>query len=128
VESRITQLVEDRIAGVEGIEMIRSRSRDGVSDVTIEFSATRNVDDAANDIRDRVSGLADDLPDEVIPPEIRKVDVDSQPILWMHLSGEGRDPLWLADYADRILVDRFSSIDGVARVQVSGLSRPAMRI
>ncbi|MBB4630615.1 efflux RND transporter permease subunit [Sphingosinicella soli] len=128
VESRITQLIEDRIAGVEGIEMIRSRSRDGVSDVTIEFSATRNVDDAANDIRDRVSGLADDLPDEVIPPEIRKVDVDSQPILWMHLSGEERDPLWLADYADRILVDRFSSIDGVARVQVSGLSRPAMRI
>jgi multidrug efflux pump len=128
VESRITQLVEDRIAGVEGIEMIRSRSRDGVADVTIEFSATRNVDDAANDIRDRVSGLADDLPDEVIPPEIRKVDVDSQPIMWMHLSGEERDPLWLADYADRILVDRFSSIDGVARVMVAGLSRPAMRI
>ncbi len=128
VESRITQLVEDRIAGVEGIEMIRSRSRDGVADITIEFSATRDVDDAANDIRDRVSGLADDLPDEVIPPEIRKVDVDSQPILWMNLTGEGRDPLWLADYADRILVDRFSSIDGVARVQLAGLSRPAMRI
>tara|TARA_R110000782_G_scaffold13999_16_gene41565 strand:- start:15891 stop:18998 length:3108 start_codon:yes stop_codon:yes gene_type:complete len=128
VESRITQLIEDRIAGIEGIDMIRSRSRDGVSDVSIEFSATRDVDDAANDIRDRVSGLADDLPDEVIPPEIRKVDVDSQPILWMHLSGEERDPLWLADYADRILVDRFSSIDGVARVMVGGLSRPAMRI
>ena len=128
VESRITQLIEDRIAGIEGIDMIRSRSREGVSDVSIEFSATRDVDDAANDIRDRVSGLADDLPDEVIPPEIRKVDVDSQPILWMHLSGEERDPLWLADYADRILVDRFSSIDGVARVMVGGLSRPAMRI
>lgn len=128
VESRITQLVEDRIAGIEGIETIRSRSRDGVSDVNIEFSATRSVDDAANDVRDRVSAVADDLPDEANPPEVRKVDADAQAIMWLNLTGEGRDPLWLADYADRIVVDRFASIDGVARIQTGGTSRPAMRI
>jgi multidrug efflux pump len=128
VESRITQIIEDRVAGIEGIEQISSRSRDGEAAVNIEFSATRNVDDAANDVRDRVSGVLDNLPDEAEPPEVQKVDADAQPIIWLNLTGEGRDPLWLADYADRILADRFASIDGVARVQAGGTSRPAMRI
>ena len=128
VESRITQILEDRIAGVEGIEMIRSSSRDGRSDITVEFSPDRDVDAAANDIRDRVSGALDNLPEEADPPEINKVDADARPFMWLNLTGEGRDPLWLADYTDRVLVDRFSSIDGVARVQPSGASRPAIRI
>jgi multidrug efflux pump len=128
VESRITQILEDRIAGVEGIEMIRSSSRDGRSDITVEFSPDRDVDSAANDIRDRVSGALDNLPEESDPPEINKVDADARPFMWLNLTGEGRDSLWLADYADRVLVDRFSSIDGVARVQPSGASRPAIRI
>jgi multidrug efflux pump len=128
VESRITQVIEDRIAGIEGIETIRSRSRDGVAEVNVEFAATRDVDDAANDVRDRVASAADDLPDEANPPEIRKVDADAQAIMWLNLTGEGRSPLWLADYADRVLIDRFASIDGVARVQTGGTSRPAMRV
>ncbi len=128
VESRITQILEDRIAGVEGIEMIRSSSRDGRSDITIEFSPDRDVDAAANDVRDRVSGALDNLPEESDPPEINKVDADARPFMWLNLTGEGRESLWLADYADRVLVDRFSSIDGVARVQPSGASRPAIRI
>ena len=128
VESRITQILEDRIAGVEGIEMIRSSSRDGRSDITVEFSPDRDVDAAANDIRDRVSGALDNLPEEADPPEINKVDADARPFMWLNLTGKGRDPLWLADYTDRVLVDRFSSIDGVARVQPSGASRPAIRI
>lgn len=128
VESRITQLLEDRIAGVEGIEVVRSSSRDGRSDITIEFSPDRDVDAAANDIRDRISGALDNLPEEADPPEINKVDADAGPIMWLNLTGEGRDPLWLADYADRVLIDRFSSIDGVARVRAGGTSRPAIRI
>jgi multidrug efflux pump len=128
VESRITQVIEDRIAGIEGIETIRSRSRDGVAEVNVEFAATRDVDDAANDVRDRVASAADDLPDEANPPEIRKVDADAQAIMWLNLTGEGRSSLWLADYADRVLMDRFASIDGVARVQTGGTSRPAMRV
>ncbi|MBV7257170.1 efflux RND transporter permease subunit [Pacificimonas sp. WHA3] len=128
VESQITQLIEDRIAGIEGIDTIRSSSRDGQSDVSIEFSPSRNVDNAANDVRDRVSGALDNLPEEADPPEVNKVDSDARPIMWLNLTGEGRDPLWLADYVDRVLIDRFSSIDGVARVRGGGGERPAIRI
>ncbi|WP_417595169.1 efflux RND transporter permease subunit [Parasphingorhabdus sp.] len=128
VESRITQILEDRIAGIEGIEQIRSSSRDGRSDITVEFAPDRDVDSAANDIRDRVSGALDNLPEESDPPEINKVDADARPIMWLNLTGKGRDSLWLADYVDRVLVDRFSSIDGVARVQGGGAARPAIRI
>ncbi|MEM8825866.1 MAG: efflux RND transporter permease subunit [Pseudomonadota bacterium] len=128
VESRITQLLEDRIAGIEGIDTIRSSSRDGQSDITVEFKPDRDVDSAANDSRDRVSGVLDNLPEEADPPEVNKVDADSRPIMWLNLTGEGRDPLWLADYLDRVLLDRFSSIDGVARVRGGGSTRPAIRV
>ncbi len=128
VESQITQLIEDRIAGIEGIDTIRSSSSDGQSSVSIEFSPSRDVDSAANDVRDRVSGALDNLPEEADPPEVNKVDADARPIMWLNLTGEGRDPLWLADYVDRVLVDRFSSIDGVARVRGGGSQRPAIRV
>ncbi|MEO0499672.1 MAG: efflux RND transporter permease subunit [Pseudomonadota bacterium] len=128
VESRITQLLEDRVAGIEGIDTIRSSSRDSQSDISIEFKPSRDVDSAANDVRDRVSGALDNLPEEADPPEVNKVDSDSRPIMWLNLTGEGRDPLWLADYLDRVLLDRFSSINGVARVRGGGSARPAIRV
>lgn len=128
VESRITQVIEDRLSGIEGVQAITSSSQQGRSDISIEFSASRDIDSAANDVRDRIGGILDDLPDEADPPEIRKVDADEQPIMWLSLSGEGWNTLQLSDYADRFLVDRFSSIDGVARVQIGGEARPAMRI
>lgn len=128
VESRITQIIEDRISGIEGVESITSNSQNGRSDISIEFSASRDIDAAANDVRDRISGVLDNLPEEADPPEIRKVDADEQPIMWISLSGEGWTTLQLTDYAERFLVDRFSSIDGVARVQIGGEARPAMRV
>jgi multidrug efflux pump len=67
VEEKITQLIEDRIAGLEGIDKIRSSSRDERSDITVEFTADRDVDAATNDIRDRVSRVADDLPHRISP-------------------------------------------------------------
>ena len=76
VESKITELIEDRIAGVEGIEFIQSQSQDGRSSVTIEFNVNRDIESATNDIRDRVSTILDDLPDEADPPEIQKVDAN----------------------------------------------------
>ncbi len=127
VESRITQPIEDRISGIEGVESITSRSSDGRSTSSIEFSANRNIDAAANDVRDRVAGVIGNLPDEAEPPEIRKVDADDQPILWIVMTGKGWSKLQLTDYADRFLVDRFGALDGVARVQIGG-ARPAMRV
>jgi multidrug efflux pump len=128
VESRITQVLEEQLAGLEGLQTISSRSRDGQSDITIEFAAGRNVDSAANDVRDRVGAAAGSLPTEVEPPVVRKVDADASPIMFLVVSKPGWSRLQLSDWVDRNLVDRFSSIDGVARVFIGGEARPAMRI
>lgn len=128
VETRVTQVLENALAGIEGIQTITSRSRDGQSDITIEFAPGRPVDAAANDVRDRVGGVADDLPEEVLAPEVRKVDADASPILYLVVSKPGWSRLELSDYVDRNLVDRFSAVDGVARVFVGGEARPSMRI
>ncbi len=128
VETRITEIIEERIAGVEGIEYIESSSRDGVSDITIEFTVGRDVDAAANDIRDRVSSVLDDMPDEAEPPEVRKVDSNESVIMWINLVSDRLSVPELTDYAERYLVDRFSVLDGVARVFVGGAQRYAMRV
>ncbi len=128
VENQITQILEDRISGIEGIETITSRSRDGRSEISIEFSATRDIDAAANDVRDRISGVLDNLPQEADPPEISKVDVDAQPVLWLNVIHPQWTQMQLTDYAQRVLVDRFGAVDGVSRVQIGGEARQAMRI
>ena len=128
VETRITQVIEERIAGVEGIEFIESSSSDGSSNITVEFTVGRDVDAAANDIRDRVSGALQSLPREADPPEVRKVDADGSVIMWINLVSDRMTVPELTDYAERYLVDRFSVLDGVARVFVGGAQRYAMRI
>lgn len=128
VENQITQLIEDRISGIEGIENISSRSRDGRSTITIEFTAARDIDAAANDVRDRVSATLNLLPAEADPPQISKVDVDASPIIWLNLIHPDWSAMQLTDYADRVLVDRFGSINGVSRVNIGGEARPAMRV
>ena len=128
VETRVTQIVEDAISGIEGIRSIDSESRDGISEVTVEFYLDRDLEAAVNDIRDRVSRILDNLPDEADPPEIFKVDSNSSVIMWLNLVSNRMDGLELTDYAERYLVDRFSVLDGVARVFVGGARRYAMRI
>ena len=128
VESRITQLIEDRIAGVEGIRFIESASEDGRSNITIEFDIDRDIDGAANDVRDRVSTVLDDLPVEADPPEIQTVDANEDVIMWLNLVSDRMTVPELSDYARRYLVDRFSVLDGVARVRVGGGQTFAMRI
>ncbi len=128
VETRITQLIEDRIAGVEGIERIESSSEDGESNITIEFNIGRDIDGAANDVRDRVSAVIDQLPVEADPPEIQKVDSSDDVIMWLNLASENMSVPELTDYARRYLVDRFSVLDGVARVRVGGSQTYAMRV
>ncbi|WP_296806689.1 efflux RND transporter permease subunit, partial [Thiocapsa sp.] len=85
VETRITQLIEDRIAGVEGIRTVESVSEDGRSAITIQFNVDRDIDGAANDIRDRVSAVLDQLPAEADPPNIQKVDSNEDVIMWLNL-------------------------------------------
>ncbi len=128
VETRITQLIEDRIAGIEGIEYISSKSQDGRSDITIEFSIDRDIDAAANDVRDRVGGILDDIPEEADPPEIQKVDSNADVIMWLNLVSERMTVMELTDYARRNLQDRFSALEGVARVRIGGGLEKSMRI
>ncbi|MEO0785336.1 MAG: efflux RND transporter permease subunit [Pseudomonadota bacterium] len=128
VESRITQIIEDRIAGVEGIRFINSNSSDGRSRVSIEFGVNTDIDVAANDIRDRISGVLDNLPEEADPPEVEKADSNDDVIIWLNLAAENLTTPEISDYAERYLVDRFSALDGVARVRVGGSRNYALRI
>ncbi|MCB1567242.1 MAG: efflux RND transporter permease subunit, partial [Xanthomonadales bacterium] len=128
VETRVTQIIEDALAGIEGIETIESRSINGRSSISVEFGLGREIEAAANDVRDGVSRVADRLPPEADPPEIEKVESDADVILWLNLYSPTLDTLALSDYAERYLVDRLSAIDGVAQVRVGGRQRYAMRI
>jgi len=128
VETRITKIIEDRISGVEGIRYIESSSENGRSNIVVEFDVGEDIDAAANDIRDRVSRVLNNLPQEADPPEVEKVSSDEDVILWFNFAGEGMTTAELSDYANRYLIDRFSVVDGVARVRIGGERRYAMRI
>ncbi|MCW5580664.1 MAG: efflux RND transporter permease subunit [Luteimonas sp.] len=128
VETRITQILEDALAGIEGIRTLQSQSRNGRADVTIEFNLSRDIEAAANDVRDAISRVMDRMPDEADPPEISKVEADADAILWLNMRSSTMDTLELSDYADRYVIDRLSSLDGVARVQLGGSQRYSMRI
>ncbi|TMJ18600.1 MAG: efflux RND transporter permease subunit [Alphaproteobacteria bacterium] len=128
VETRITQVLEEQLAGISGLQTITSRSQDGQSNITIEFTPGRDVDSAANDVRDRVGAAARSLPEEIDPPVVRKVDADASPIMFLVISKPGWSPLQLTDWVDRNLADRFRAIDGVAQVFIAGEARPAMRV
>lgn len=128
VESKITQLIEDRISGVEGIKNITSSSRNGRSNVTIEFNVERDIDAAANDVRERVARALNNLPDQANPPEVYKAGDDESTIAWFVLNSENMTSLELTDYADRYIVERFSVVDGVARLQLGGARDYAMRV
>jgi multidrug efflux pump len=128
IETKVTQPIEDRIAGIEHIDKLRSSSSDERSQISIEFDLDRDIDEAANDIRDRVGRVVNTLPQEADPPEISKADANAEPIIFVSLSSDRLSSLELTDYAERYVVDRFAALPGVARVRLSGDRRYAMRI
>src|SRR5919202_1949988 len=128
VESRITEIIEGAVAGLEGIRQIRSTSQNERSSVVIEFNISRSQDTAAADVRDAVSRILGRLPDGVDPPVIRKVDANSAAIMWITVTSSTLDALQLTDFLKRIYVDRLSTVPGVANVYVGGERRYAMRI
>ena len=128
IDTQITERIEESIAGIEGIEFIESESQDGISRISIRFSLSRDVDAAANDVRDRVARITRILPDEADPPEVRRVDANADVIVWWNLVGSDFSIPELTDFAERFLVDRFSTIDGVATIRVGGAQSFAMRI
>lgn len=128
VETRITQVLEDALAGIEGVETVQSRSVNGRSSVTLEFTLGRDIEAAANDVRDAISRVIGRLPEEADPPRIAKANSDSETVIWLNMSSTTMDTLQLSDYAERYVVDRLSSLDGVAQVRIGGVQRYAMRV
>ena len=128
VESRITQILESEVSGIEGVKSIDSKSVDGMSSISVEFSLDRDIDGAANDVRDRIGRVVWRLPDEVDTPVISKQDADAQPILYINLIGPNMSLMELTDYAERYIRDRLAITPGVSQVTMNGIGRPSMRI
>lgn len=128
VETEVTNILEEQFATLEGVKTMTSSSREQGSAITIEFELGRVVDEAANDVRDRVSRIRGSLPREVEDPIVSKVDVNAQPIVWLALSSEEHSGLELTDVADRTLKERIQRLPGVGSVFIGGERRYAMRV
>lgn len=128
VETEITNVLEEQFATLEGVKTMTSSSREQGSVITIEFELNRVVDEAANDVRDRVSRVRGSLPREIEDPVISKVDVNAQPIVWLALSSPEHNGLELTDIADRVLKERIQRLTGVGSVFIGGERRYAMRV
>ena len=128
MESQVTKPLEDSLSGIEGIEFMTSVSRAEDSQITITFRLTRDVDAAANDVRDRVARVRQTLPDEIDEPVIAKVEADAEPIIYLAFSSDRHSPLEVTDFADRVVKARLQTLDGVADVPIYGERRFAMRI
>jgi multidrug efflux pump len=128
IESQITQPLEDSLSGIEGVRTIKSVSREEVSQITVEFVLERDVDAAANDVRDRVARVRARLPEAADEAVVSKIEADAQAIIWLSFSSERHSALELSDYADRYLADRLKTLPGVASVIIGGERRYAMRI
>ncbi|MFK7831582.1 MAG: efflux RND transporter permease subunit [Congregibacter sp.] len=128
VETRITQPIEDEIGGIEGIRSLRSSSSDGRSNITVNFELGRDLDAAANDVRDRVSRASRRLPEDAERPQVTKADGDTSALVYVSVEGVGQSVMELTDYAERYVADRFAVLPGVASVLVYGGASRSMRI
>ena len=128
IDEEITQKIEDVIGGAEGIKNIDSTSLNGRSRINIEFNTDIDIDNAANDIRERVSRVVDNLPSESSPPQILKRAAGFTTTMWLGLSSPTWNDLDLGDYAERYLVDVFSSVPNVGRILVGGLRELSVRV
>lgn len=128
IESRVTEVIEGAVAGIEGIEQIRSQSQNDRSSVSIEFNVSRDPEAATSDVRDAVFRVVGRLPDGADQPVIRKVDNDASAIMWISVTSSTYDALELSDFLKRVYVDRLSTVPGVANVYLGGERRYAMRI
>lgn len=128
VASQITEPLEQVINGIAGIRTLSSESRQERSTITVEFTLDSDLDTAANDVRDRVSRAARNLPVDSNPPVVEKADADSSPILFLSMISDKRGILEISDIADRVVRERMETIPGVSSVRIFGEKRYAMRL
>ena len=128
VETEITDVLEEQFATLESVKTVKSSSKEGGSVITIEFELSRDVNEAANDIRDRVSRIRGTLPSEIEDPVISKVDANAQPIVWLALFSNTHKTLELSYFADQVLKEKIQRMTGVGGVFIGGERRYAMRV
>ncbi len=128
VESAVTDILEEELSTIAGLRTLTSSSSEEVSNITLEFTLERDLEDAAQDVRDNVARVRGRLPQEVEEPVVEKQDADAQPFFWLALSGENYDLLRLSDIADREVKSRLQSLSGVGRAWIVGERRYSMRI
>ncbi|MFA5713242.1 MAG: efflux RND transporter permease subunit [Bacteroidales bacterium] len=128
IETQITEPLEAAVNGIPGIRSISSTSRDGMSIINVEFNLEVDLETAANDVRDKVSGAQRRLPQEVDPPVVSKSDADTQPIFSVTISSPTRDIIDLSEYAEVNFKERLQTIDGISEVGVWGSKRFSVRL
>ena len=128
IDQEVTQVIEDVVGGAEGIKNIDSTSENGRSTIRVEFDTSINLDSAANDVRERVARIVDNLPEESNAPQILKQAAGFTTTMWLSLSSSTWSDLQLGDYAERYLVDSFSSVKNVGRILVGGLRELSIRV
>ncbi|MBC7788806.1 MAG: efflux RND transporter permease subunit [Anaerolineae bacterium] len=128
MESAVTDILEEELSTVQGLRTLTSTSAEQFSNITLEFTLDRSVEEAAQDVRDKVSRVRGLLPEEVEEPVVAKQDADAQPFFWLALSGSNYNLLQLSDIGDRLVKTRLQSLPGVGRAQIFGERRFAMRV
>jgi multidrug efflux pump len=128
VESQITKVLEDSMAGIEGVDVMTSVSRSEISQITVRFKLSRDPDSAAADVRDKVARVRARLPDAVDEPVIAKVEADAFPIMWLSVSTTTKSPVEVSDYISRYIKPRLSTLPGAADVRIFGERKVSMRV
>jgi multidrug efflux pump len=128
IESQVTKILEDSIAGIDGVDIITSISRSEQSQITVRFKLEKDPDNAAADVRDRASRVRGKLPDEVEEPVITKVEADASPTIWLTFSGERLTPLEVTEVLTRLVKPRLQTVPGVADVRINGDRVYSMRV
>ncbi len=128
VESAVTDILEEELSTVEGLRTLTSASQEQVSNITLEFNLDRDVEAAAQDVRDKVSRVRDRLPEDVDEPVVAKQEADANPFFWLALSGENYDLLQLSDIGDRLVKSRLQTLPGVGQARIFGERRFSMRV
>jgi multidrug efflux pump len=127
-DTQITTVIEGAVAGISGVKSISSNSSVGQARTVIEFDLSRNIDEAANDVRAAVARVVNELPDDADEPRVTKSDSDSSPVMRLSLTSDRMSTADLSDYADRFITDRLATVDGVSNVEIFGERKHAIRV
>lgn len=128
IETQLTEPLEQNLNGIEGIRTLSSTSREGVSTITVEFNLERDLESAANDVRDRVSRALRSLPKDVDPPIVEKADADATPIILLTVYSDSRNIIEVSKFASDVIAERMQTIDGVGSVRIFGEQKLAVRL